>query len=444
MNRMGNVLMAGADVARLDSLAGFLGGNGFTVATCGGATPIFEEIRENRPELVVIDLLGNQTAGFQWAREMAGGKEKAGVPVVLIGAAPSVGHLDGALDAGAAETFTEPLDREEFLARLRPLLRVATMSAELSRRTGLARRFGCGPAADLGTDGDDRPYDILLVGDKEEENLINEALGGNCATTISPDPSTAEETLSERFFDACVMAVDSGNGSEPYLDLCSRMRDNPRLFNLPVVMLAPPGALTGKPEPYRMGASRSLESPVRPELLRNSLVTLVTRQRRRWEIRKAIEATLQGPVMDTLTGGYNFDFLKANIDDFIDTAGLLRRELTIAFFLIPQVSHVRHLFGDVAADDLIRQLSVWITRMVRAEDMTARYGEYDFCAFLPDTPMDEARFVMERIASIISYTDFAITEVYQPISVPVEVGFSELIPGDDAETLIKRAHSNLD
>jgi len=53
-------------------------------------------------------------------------------------------------------------------------------------------------------------------------------------------------------------------------------------------------------------------------------------------------------------------------------------------------------------------------------------------------------FVMNRISGVLTYTDFALDEVYQPISISVEFGLADNEPGDTTETLIKRARQYLD
>ena len=51
---------------------------------------------------------------------------------------------------------------------------------------------------------------------------------------------------------------------------------------------------------------------------------------------------------------------------------------------------------------------------------------------------------MHRIAGILSYTDFAVVDVFQPISIWVESGITSLELGDDIDILIDRARQNID
>jgi two-component system cell cycle response regulator len=51
---------------------------------------------------------------------------------------------------------------------------------------------------------------------------------------------------------------------------------------------------------------------------------------------------------------------------------------------------------------------------------------------------------MNRIAGVLTYTDFALTEVYKPVSISVEFGIAGIEKGDTIDALIERTHAHLD
>ena len=51
---------------------------------------------------------------------------------------------------------------------------------------------------------------------------------------------------------------------------------------------------------------------------------------------------------------------------------------------------------------------------------------------------------MNRIAGVITYTDFALCEVYQPVRISVEFGIAGIEKGDTIDALIDRARAHLD
>ncbi len=441
MNRLANLVIASTASAELNQLVDVLTGNGYTARTFDDATAFLDEARASQPDLAIIDIASPQINGFQLAADLGDRDNTANIPVLMTGADGSPDIFDSALDVGTDDVFETPLGHAEFLARLQPLLRLSTMYAELHRRIRLARQFGAEMEERIDLAVDDKPYDILVVGSaaKAGRKRLREVLEDHCSVAVSDNVFAAEDQLFDNFFDACVIVLDGDFDHEPCLELCANIRNNPRLFNLPVLLLAPAGYFDDSTEPYRRGVSRVLADGASSEELRYTLVTLVNRQRLRWRIRQAIDTTKQPAVCDELTGTYRFDFMRAHLENLIESARMWQKHMTLVFFSIPEVADIRARFGDLAADHLLGQLAQWITGLVRVEDLTARDGGHEFCVALPDTSAEVARFVTHRIAGIISHTDFALHKVYQPIAVPVAVTMAELEADDTVDTLIARA-----
>jgi two-component system cell cycle response regulator len=145
-----------------------------------------------------------------------------------------------------------------------------------------------------------------------------------------------------------------------------------------------------------------------------------------------------------LTGVYSRPFLEKYLEERLAVAKSHHRHLALVFFSIPNIEGVREHFGDDAAEHLAQQLGQWITGLLRAEDLTALYAKNEFCVILPDTPLVEAEVVMHRIAGVLSYTDFAVREVYQPVKVWVQVACTDARPDDTLEGLLARAKAKLD
>ncbi len=445
MTRLANILVAGADSERRRWLVDTLHANNVKVVTEASASALIEAARRDRPDLLIIDTNSTEMDGLQLAADMGRDTQTADIPVVLATSHRSAQGFENALRVGADDTIETPGNAEAVLIRLLPLLRLSTMHAERARRDNLARQFGLHPDDGADDATGSGPMNILTVGiDESERAVIGDVVGGTGSLSAGDDLLGAESLLADGTFDACVLATGAEDDASACLEFCDRIRNNPRLFNLPVLLLAAPGIYSDPIEPFRHGATRVMERPLRDGELRYDLATLIRRQRLRWSIRQALDRTKKGAALDASVGTYAWEFLRQHLEGLIGAAHTWEKHLTLVFFSIPGIVEVRSQFGDEAGVHLTRQLAQWITTLVRAEDLTAHYGDHDFCVSLPDTPLHEASIVMNRIAGILSYTDFAVPEVYQPVTVEVEVGMAEFEPQDTAESLIARARENLD
>jgi len=359
------------------------------------------------------------------------------IPVCLLAAERSVELHRRALEAGLDDVVPPPLDDYKLAARLRPLVRLATMHAELRHRAVSAKRFGIDVDPALPFVAIPSDYPLMIVG--EDTNHLRAPLS-EARITVAPEPYTAEDLLTSSNFDAAVLAP---SGSiDPYLDLCAQVRNNPRLFNLPLVVVSDDETMS-EATAYGNGASAYFSNPPNPDELKNSVLGLVRRQRTRWAIRQALSRTMSDANRDKGTNLYSRAFFDAYLSDRVEQSTRQHRHLSLMFFRIPDIEGVRQRFGETQANHLRLQCAQWITGLLRGEDMTARFDENEFCVVLPDTPKNEAEIVMHRIAGVLAYTDFAVVDVYQPVKVWVRVGGADIQPGDSVESLVARAREGI-
>ena len=442
MTRLANILFAAPDAGRARVIAEVLTRRKFGVRTVAGIELLRTAARDRKPDLVMLDAAGADA--LAWAAEMARDPVTDRIPRVLVGADGSPATYRSALATRVDEVFEAQTQEDEMLLRLAPLLRLSTMAVELDRRATQVCDLGIRIDASAAPNLEAEPARILMLGgDGGLGAALTRASGGRASITVAADAFVAEDRLNEQPFDACVVSLD-GSGAADALEFTGHIRNNPRLFNLPVVALASPGTAVDPLAACRGGVTRLVPGPAAADALRYALTTLVRRQRWRWSLRQGLEATRQGAARDPVTDAYTLAFLQRHLQALVEAARAWRKHLTLVFFSVPGLADVRAYFGADAALQLSRQLAHWIMGLVRIEDLTARYNDEDFCVALPDTPLADARIVIGRIAGILSHTDFALRNVYQPVSVAVEVAMAELAAEDSADRLIARARETLD
>ncbi|MEO5374649.1 MAG: diguanylate cyclase [Alphaproteobacteria bacterium] len=405
------------------------------------AAAALEELRRFKPDIVMIGPELADGDGMSLARTLKGHPEFAEIPVFLLAETRSDEIYREAMDIGVDDLMVLPLDEAVMFARMRPLVRIATMYAELRLRGAVARALGVDVRDRLGGPADDAAAVVLAVGTDQETAFVRQSLEGADVTTTT-DLYQVEDMVSNRNYDVTILFAGSNPG--PYIDLCIQTRNNARLFNLPVVIVMDPELPIERAVPYRAGASRVVFRPLRPPVVRSAVLPLVRRQRLRWALRQALATTLAPVSQDPLSDVYSRSFLMSYLADRIALAKAEDRHLSVVLFYLPSIAGIRASFGVEAEGHLLRQLSQWINNLLRAEDITARIDGYEFCVALPDTPLSEAQVVMNRIAGVLAHTDFAVPDVYEVVQVWLQVGATELGPDDTPETIIARARQKLE
>jgi diguanylate cyclase (GGDEF)-like protein len=89
-------------------------------------------------------------------------------------------------------------------------------------------------------------------------------------------------------------------------------------------------------------------------------------------------------------------------------------------------------FGHAEGDRALRNLAVSITRSIRSIDAAGRYGGEEFLVVLPETDLDGAAVVAERIRSAIESSGKLLVSIGVAELEPANGSISALIVAADA------------
>ncbi len=145
---------------------------------------------------------------------------------------------------------------------------------------------------------------------------------------------------------------------------------------------------------------------------------------------KAIEERLRElATRDALTGAYNrrhfFDLASAELE----RARRYGRLLALAMIDVDFFKAVNDRHGHLAGDDVLRGLAAALRASLRAPDVLARYGGEEFVVLLPETEIEEAARVVERLR--LETARAPLDTVAGPIGITISGGVVALRPGDD-------------
>jgi two-component system cell cycle response regulator DivK len=108
--------------AQRDIMAQMLELSGYEVAVASDGLDGLEQVRSWGPDLVLMDLRMPRMDGFEATRELRKDPTTAKIPIIAISAWASAKHKERALEAGANEHFTKPVDLSKLLDTINRLL----------------------------------------------------------------------------------------------------------------------------------------------------------------------------------------------------------------------------------------------------------------------------------------------------------------------------------
>lgn len=129
----GRILVVDDTAANVRLLAGILKIAGYDVVTAQSGPEALDLLAEITPDVVLLDVMMPDMDGFEVCRRIRGLAGNTSLPVVMVTALQEAADRVRALEAGADDFLTKPVDEVEVIARVRSLVRVKRQRDDLER-----------------------------------------------------------------------------------------------------------------------------------------------------------------------------------------------------------------------------------------------------------------------------------------------------------------------
>lgn len=113
-------------------------------------------------------------------------------------------------------------------------------------------------------------------------------------------------------------------------------------------------------------------------------------------------------IFDNETGSYNKRYFKQRLGEEMIRAKRNEYPLSLALLNIDQLDVTGKSSSPQVRSELLRKVSVFLRQYLRDEDVMARLDGTVFAFLLLDTPEEQARAMMERLQTAISWTPFEV------------------------------------
>lgn len=138
---------------------------------------------------------------------------------------------------------------------------------------------------------------------------------------------------------------------------------------------------------------------------------------------------LKFATLDALTGLNNRRQFEVRLKQETANARRNKKPLCCIMLDIDYFKHVNDTWGHSAGDSVLKNVAQIVTKELREYDIASRYGGEEFCILLPDTKLNEAAFVAQRLRRAVEKTDINISDdkVFgtDMLNVTISIGVSE-------------------
>ncbi|HEU4376144.1 MAG TPA: diguanylate cyclase [Telluria sp.] len=141
------------------------------------------------------------------------------------------------------------------------------------------------------------------------------------------------------------------------------------------------------------------------------------------KLEQALKIINELAIRDELTGSHNRRHLIKLIEGEKDRTARLGSLFCLCLLDIDLFKRINDTYGHSAGDTVLKEFAATVQRQIRESDSFGRYGGEEFLLMLPQTSLDEAMVLTERVRLSIEKMTFA--EIARELKVTVSIGVAE-------------------
>ncbi|MES5046641.1 PleD family two-component system response regulator [Rhizobium nepotum] len=377
---------------------------------------------EEQVDIILLDIMMPGMDGFEVCERLKANSKTAHIPVVMVTALDQPSDRVRGLKAGADDFLTKPVNDLQLIARVKSLVRLKAVSDELRLRAETAREIGIEEM--LRSDGLMQTPGRVLVADgraSSQERIIR-ALKPVAEVDAVTEPQAALLKAASNPFELVI--VNSNFEDYDPLRLCSQLRSLERTRFLPLLLVAEQGADDMVARALDLGVNDYILRPIDPNELVARSLTQIRRKRYNEHLRLNLQHTMELAIVDGLTGLNNRRYLDSHLKILFDRAAVRGRPISICMTDIDRFKLVNDTYGHDVGDEVLREFAARIRSTVRGADLACRYGGEEFVVVMPDTSIEVAAGVAERLRAIIEDRPFYVRSIDRELSITASLGIA--------------------
>lgn len=159
------------------------------------------------------------------------------------------------------------------------------------------------------------------------------------------------------------------------------------------------------------------------------------------ELRKSAEDSRELALKDALTGIWNRQALNEDLEKEFTRWQRYQKPLSIVVWDIDFFKRVNDSYGHAAGDKVLKTIARIFMQATRDADFIARFGGEEFVGVFPETRLEDALSLANKIRQKIETSKFHYEN--KPVPITASAGLATFRPNDTIDNVFKRADAAL-
>jgi diguanylate cyclase (GGDEF)-like protein len=241
------------------------------------------------------------------------------------------------------------------------------------------------------------PRPVLLVVDDTETNIdiLVELLGEVYEIVVALEGETALEIVQEQTIDLILLDIMMP-GMDGY-EVCRRIKSDAKTQAIPVIFITAKTDEESIEQAYDSGGIDYVTKPFKPKELFARIRTQLQLKRLIEDLELSQKELKHLAETDPMTGLWNRRYFTHTSATLWALARREQSHLSLIMIDIDRFKKVNDTYGHKVGDDVIIALAQILMESIRTSDLACRFGGEEFLILLPETPLEGAAVIAEKI-----------------------------------------------
>lgn len=127
------LLVADDNHQNCELLDAYLSESGYQVDMVYDGQQTLDYVRKSPPDLILLDIMMPKVSGYEVCQRLKADPETEHIPIIMVTALAEMGDIEKAVNAGANDFLTKPVNKLELTTRVKNLLELRHLKDEHER-----------------------------------------------------------------------------------------------------------------------------------------------------------------------------------------------------------------------------------------------------------------------------------------------------------------------